>query len=292
MLKSMTGYGRAEGATPTHLYTVEVQAFNHRFTDIRAKLPRALIFLEHAFHRQLRERVHRGRFDVQVTERLHGEIPRTVRIDRGAIAQYVEALRVLQRELDLGGEVTVDALIGLRDLVGMEAAELDPTEAEGLLQRLLHQALDEVESMRTKEGEHLARSLERALDQVETALATVEARAPDMVEAYRARLHERINALLGAPLVSPERLAQEVALFADRSDITEECTRLRSHLQQLRTILRGEGPHGRRLEFLLQEMSRETNTIGAKATDATISPVVVEIKAELERLREQIQNIE
>jgi uncharacterized protein (TIGR00255 family) len=292
MLKSMTGYGRAESATATHLYAIEVQAFNHRFTDIRIKLPRALASVEHGLHRQLRERVHRGRFDVQVTEKLLGEIPRAVRIDRGAIAQYVGVLRDLQRELDLGGEITVDALIGLRDLVGMEAADLDQSEAEGLLRQLLGKALDEVDAMRRAEGENLGRSLAAALDQIEAGLKTVEARMPELVLAVRARLAERITALLDGPLPHPDRLAQEVALFADRSDVSEECTRLKSHCQQVRAILTGEAPHGRRLEFLLQEMVREVNTIGAKAADAVISPVVIEMKAELERLREQIQNIE
>lgn len=292
MLKSMTGYGRADGATATHVYTVEVQAFNHRFTDVRIRLPRTLASLEHGLQREIRERVHRGRFDVQVTEKLSGEITRTLRIDRGAIQQYVGALRELQRELDLGGQVTIEALMGMRDLVTLEATEVDMAEAGALLGQLLQAALDEVDSMRRKEGENLAQSLEICLSQVEAGLATVEIRAPEIVEGYRTRLQERVRALLGAPLSDPDRLVQEVALLAERSDITEECTRLKSHIQQFRTIIQGRGPHGRRLDFLLQEMHREVNTLGTKAADATISPAVVEMKADLERLREQVQNIE
>lgn len=292
MLKSMTGYGRAEGATAPYLYTVEVQAFNHRFTDIRIRLPRALASLEHGLHREIRERVHRGRFDVQVTEKLSGEIPRTLRVDRGAIQQYVGALRELQRELDLRGEVTIEALIGVRDLVTLEALEVDVAEASAVLRQLIHAALDEVDSMRRREGENLGRNLELCVSQVEAGLATVETRAPEVVEAYRSRVQERVKALLGAPLSDPDRLAQEAVLLAERSDITEECTRLKSHIQQFRTILQGTGPHGRRLDFLLQEMHREVNTLGTKAADPVISPVVVEMKADLERLREQVQNIE
>ncbi|MEE8152214.1 MAG: YicC/YloC family endoribonuclease [candidate division NC10 bacterium] len=292
MLKSMTGYGRAEGATATHLYTLEIQAFNHRFTDIRIRLPRALTSLEHGLHREVRGRVHRGRFDVTATEKLHGEIPRALRIDRGAIEQYVGALRELQRELDLRGDVTIEALMGLRDLISVEAAEVDVAEVDVVLSQLLHQALDQVESMRKKEGENLAQDLQVCLTQIEAGLQTVEVRVPHVVEAYRSRLQERVAALLGAPLSDPDRLAQEVALFADRSDISEECTRLKSHLQQFRTIFQGGGPHGRRLEFLLQEMHREVNTIGTKGADVMISPAVVELKADLERMREQIQNIE
>lgn len=292
MLKSMTGYGRAEGATATHLYTLEIQAFNHRFTDIRIRLPRALTSLEHGLHREVRGRVDRGRFDVTATEKLHGEIPRALRIDRGAIEQYVGALRELQRELDLRGDVTIEALMGLRDLISVEAAEVDVAEVDVVLSQLLHQALDQVESMRKKEGENLAQDLQVCLTQIEAGLQTVEVRVPHVVEAYRSRLQERVATLLGAPLSDPDRLAQEVALFADRSDISEECTRLKSHLQQFRTIFQGGGPHGRRLEFLLQEMHREVNTIGTKGADVMISPAVVELKADLERMREQIQNIE
>ncbi len=292
MLKSMTGYGRAEGATATHVYTLEIQAFNHRYTDIRIRLPKALASLEYELHREVRGRVHRGRFDVQVTEKLHGEIPRTLRIDRGAIEQYVGALRELQRELNLRGEVTIESLIGLRDLVSLEAAEVDLTEANAVLRQLLHHALDEVEAMRKKEGENLARGLEGCLSQIEAALKTVEARASPIVESYRTRMQERVETLLGAPLADPDRIAQEVAIFADRSDITEECVRLKSHMAQARTIFQGDGPHGRRLEFLLQEMHREVNTIGSKAADVVISPAVVGVKADLERLREQVQNIE
>jgi uncharacterized protein (TIGR00255 family) len=292
MLKSMTGYGRAEGATATHLYTLEIQAFNHRFTDIRIRLSRALASLEHELHREVRGRVHRGRLDVHVTEKLHGEIPRALRIDRGAIEQYVAALRGLQRELDLQGDVTIEALMGLRDLVSFEAGEVDLTETDAVVRQLLHRALDQVESMRRKEGENLVQDLQVCLTQIESGLGTVEARAPPVVEAYRIRVQERVTALLGAPLSDPDRLAQEVVLFADRSDISEECTRLKSHLQQFRTILQEGGPHGRRLEFLLQEMHREVNTMGAKGADVVISSAVVEMKADLERMREQVQNIE
>ncbi|MFQ5881079.1 MAG: YicC/YloC family endoribonuclease [Candidatus Methylomirabilales bacterium] len=292
MLKSMTGYGRAEGATATHLYTIEVQAFNHRFTDIRVRLPRALARMEHELHREIQGRIHRGRVDVQVTEKLLGQMPRTLQIDREAIRQYVEALRELQRELDLRGDLTVEALIGLRDLVSLEATEVDLAEAGTVLRQMVRRALDEMESMREQEGENLARGLEICLTQMEAGLETVEARAPQVVESYRTRVQERVGALLGTPLSDPGRLAQEVVLFAERSDITEECTRLRSHIQQFRRMLQGVGPHGRRLEFLLQEMHREVNTIGMKAADAVISPVVVQMKADLERLREQVQNIE
>lgn len=292
MLKSMTGYGRAEGATAAYLYTVEIQTFNHRFTDIRIRLPKALASLEHELHREVRERVHRGRFDVHVTEKLYGEIPRSLRIDRGAIQQYVNALRGIQQELDLRGDVTIEALIGIRDLVSLEVAEVDLAEVRTVVKQLLHRALDEVESMRGKEGDNLARALEVCLNEVEARLETVETRAPHVVEAYRTRMQQRVGALLGGVLPDPDRIAHEVVLFADRSDITEECTRLKSHIQQFRTSLQGVGPLGRRLEFLLQEMHREVNTIGNKATDAAISPAVVEIKADLERLREQVQNIE
>lgn len=292
MLKSMTGYGRAEGATATHFYTVEVQALNHRFTDIRVRLPRTLASLEHELHREVQRRFHRGRFDVQVAETPQGEVPRVLRIDRMVARQYVEALQDLQAELRLSGEVTVEALIGLRDLVNLEPAEVDLGEVGAVVKEVLHRALNEVDLMRGKEGEVLAQDLALGLDRIEAALQAVEVRGPQVAEAYRQRLRERASALLGASPPDPDRLEQEVVLFADRSDISEECTRLRSHLQQFREILRAAGPHGRRLEFLLQELQREVNTIGAKAADVVISPMVVQMKTEVERLREQVQNLE
>lgn len=292
MLKSMTGFGRGEHTTPRAHYRVEVQAVNHRFVEVRARLPRRLWHLEHQIQREVQQRFGRGRFEVHLSERLLADPPRTIRVDRAAARDFVAAVRALQEELGLPGELSVEALAGLRDLVSFEEAEEEAGAAWEELRPALEQAFADLEAMREKEGAALAAELRHRLDLLERGLAAVLARAPGTVAAYRARLQERVAALAAGVPLDPGRLEQEVALFADRADISEEGARLASHLAQFRDLLEAPGPQGRKLEFLLQEMHREVNTLGTKAADATIAAEVVTMKAELEKLREQIQNVE
>ena len=292
MLKSMTGFGRGEHATPRAHYRVEVQAVNHRFVEVRARLPRRLARLEHQIQREVQHRFGRGRFDVHLSERLLTDPPRTIRVDRAAAREFVTAVRALQEELDLPGALSVEALASLRDLVSFEEPEEEAGAVWEEIRPALEQAFADLEAMREKEGAALAGELRHRLDLLERGLATVLARAPGTVAAYRARLQERVAALAGGVPLDPGRLEQEVVLFADRADITEEGARLASHLAQFRDLLDAPGPQGRKLEFLLQEMHREVNTLGTKAADAAIAAEVVAMKAELEKMREQLQNVE
>ncbi|MBI2080286.1 MAG: YicC family protein [candidate division NC10 bacterium] len=292
MLKSMTGFGRGEHTTPRAHYRVEVQALNHRFVEVRARLPRRLWRLEHQIQREVQNRFGRGRFEVHLTERLLGDSPRTVHVDRAAARQFVAAVRALQQELALPGTLSIEALIGLRDLVSLEEPEEEAGAGWEEIRPALEQALADLEAMREKEGAALAAELRHRLDLLERGRSTVLARAPETVSAYRARLQARVAALAAGVSVEPGRLEQEVVLFADRADITEEGARLASHLAQFRDLLEAPGPQGRRLEFLLQEINREVNTLGSKAADAGIAAEVVAMKAELEKIREQLQNVE
>lgn len=292
MLKSMTGFGRGEHATPRAHYRVEVQAVNHRFVEVRARLPRRLSRLEHQIQREVQHRFGRGRFEVHLSERLLTDPPRTIRVDRAAAREFVTAVRALQEELDLPGALSVEALASLRDLVSFEEPEEEAGAVWAEIRPALEQAFADLEAMREKEGAALAGELRHRLDLLERGLATVLARAPGTVAAYRARLQERVAALAGGVPLDPGRLEQEVVLFADRADITEEGARLASHLAQFRDLLDAPGPQGRKLEFLLQEMHREVNTLGTKAADAAIAAEVVAMKAELEKMREQLQNVE
>lgn len=292
MLKSMTGFGRGEHTTPRAHYRVEVQALNHRFVEVRARLPRRLWRLEHQIQREVQNRFGRGRFEVHLTERLLGDSPRTVHVDRTAARQFVAAVRALQQELDLPGALSIEALIGLRDLVSLEEPEEEAGAEWEEIRPALEQALADLEAMREKEGAALAAELRHRLDLLERGRGTVLARAPETVSAYRARLQARVAALAAGVSLDPGRLEQEVVLFADRADITEEGARLASHLAQFRDLLEAPGPQGRRLEFLLQEIHREVNTLGTKAADAGIAAEVVAMKAELEKIREQLQNVE
>ncbi|MBI4392144.1 MAG: YicC family protein [candidate division NC10 bacterium] len=292
MLKSMTGFGRGEHTTPRAHYRVEVQALNHRFVEVRARLPRRLWRLEHQIQREVQNRFGRGRFEVHLTERLLGDSPRTVHVDRAAARQFVAAVRALQQELALPGTLSIEALIGLRDLVSLEEPEEEAGAGWEEIRPALEQALADLEAMREKEGAALAAELRHRLDLLERGRSTVLARAPETVSAYRARLQARVAALAAGVSLEPGRLEQEVVLFADRADITEEGARLASHLAQFRDLLEAPGPQGRRLEFLLQEINREVNTLGSKAADAGIAAEVVAMKAELEKIREQLQNVE
>ena len=292
MLKSMTGFGRGEHTTPRALYRVEVQAVNHRFVEVRARLPRRLSRLEHQIQREVQHRFGRGRFEVHLSERLLTDPPRTIRVDRAAAREFVAAVRALQEELGLPGALSVEALASLRDLVSFEEPEEEAGAVWEEIRPALEQAFADLEAMREKEGAALAGELRHRLDLLERGLATVLARAPGTVAAYRARLQERVAALAAGVPLDPGRLEQEVVLFADRADITEEGARLASHLAQFRDLLDAPGPQGRKMEFLLQEMHREVNTLGTKAADAAIAAEVVAMKAELEKMREQLQNVE
>jgi uncharacterized protein (TIGR00255 family) len=213
-------------------------------------------------------------------------------VDRAAAREFVAAVRALQEELGIPGVLSVEALATLRDLVSVEEPEEETGAVWEEIRPALEQALADLEAMREKEGAALSAELRHRLGLLERGLAAVLARAPETVAAYRARLQERVAALAAGVPLEPGRLEQEVALFADRADISEEGARLASHLAQFRDLLDAPGPQGRKLEFLLQEMHREVNTLGTKAADAAIAAEVVAMKAELEKMREQLQNVE
>ncbi len=288
----MTGFGRGEAGGARRSFTVEVQSVNHRFLEVRCRLPKRLLSLEPRVQRAIQQRFARGHFEVAVQEQALEGSGRTLRVDLTLARQYVEALRTLQRELDLPGDVTLEQLAAQRELITVEEPEESLEGAWTELAPAVTAALDALEAMRQREGAALAAALEAHLGEVEATVARLIARAPSLVAIQRDRLRERVAELLDGRLPDPVRLEQEVALLAERSDIAEECERLRSHVAQFREALGQAGQQGRRLEFLLQEMHREANTTGSKVGDAALAHEVVGLKAALERLREQVQNIE
>ncbi len=288
----MTGYGRGESTGAGRTFIVEVQSLNHRYLEVRARLPRRLTGLEHRAQQEVQRRFARGHFDITVSERITGERPRSLRVDEGLAAAYVDALRKLQSIGGLRGELTLDHLVAQRDLLihDEEQESLDAAWAD--LRLALTAALDAMEAMRAREGQALEPEIAGRLGAVEAALGEVEARAPRVGRAQKDRLQARLAELMDGRPLDPGRLEQEAAILADRADVTEEGARLRSHLAQFRALLAEGGSQGRRFDFLLQEMNREANTIGAKSGDAEISHLVVGMKAELEKIREQVQNVE
>jgi uncharacterized protein (TIGR00255 family) len=288
----MTGFGRGEAAGQGRTFTVEVQSVNHRFLEVRSRMPKRLSGLEPRIQQTIQERFSRGHFEVLVLEKDLDSRSRTLKVDVPLAMQYVDALRTLRQALGLPGEVTLEMLTAQRDLIVVEESPESLDETWGELLPGLTQALDALEEMRRREGEALLANLKMHLDQIEVTLTGIEERAPGLVRIQRDRLRERVAELLDNRLPDPARLEQEVALLVERGDVTEECDRLRSHLAQFRGLLEQPGPQGRKLDFLLQEMHREANTLGAKSADATLAHEVVELKTSIERLREQVQNLE
>ncbi len=292
MLRSMTGYGKGEGETGLGRLTVEVRSVNHRFMDISLKLPRRLTLFEQRIKEVIRSRVSRGKIDLSMKLDATGEEKIRLQIDPGLADQYVRALTDLKERYHLKGEITLELLAGAKDVIVAreESEEVEPYWGEML--PILQQSLDRMEEMKRTEGEALAKDLRFRLAQIRRHLEAIEDRLPIHLDSYLARLRERVQGLLGGFEIEPIRFQQEIALLTERLDVTEEIVRAKSHLLQFETLFEGKESLGRKMEFLIQEIHREVNTISAKASDAEISHNVVEIKSELEKIREQIQNVE
>jgi len=288
----MTGFGGGRGEAGGEALTVELRAVNGKFCEVKARLPRELGYLEPDLVKAVKARVSRGVVDVFV--RRDGTAARAAvpRVDLALAAAYAKALRELKDELGLAGEPGVQDVAGLEGVVTLTESPGEPAAATAALQSALSAALEALDRMRRNEGEALARDLAARLDALTRSAGEVSKLAPAQVDAYRERLAARVAELSRGVALDPARLAQEVALFADRTDVAEELTRLESHLAQLRDLLQSQAPAGRRLEFLVQEVNREINTIGSKSQNVAIASLVVEMKAELERVREQVQNVE
>ena len=293
MIRSMTGFGAGRAQVGSETIAVELRSVNGKFCDVRAHLPRELSGLEPVVSKMVKARLARGVVDVSIRRDAAAEQRGlSPRVDLALAAAYSKALREMQGELGLAGEIGVHDLLGLEGVVGLAESAPDVGPAGEALEKALAAALDALEEMRRREGDALARDLVARLTVVELGAAAIGALAPQSVEAYRDRLAARVSELSRGVPIDPARLAQEVAFLADRVDVTEELTRLSSHLAQLRALIASDAPAGRRLEFLVQEVNREVNTVGSKSQHAAIAAQVVELKAELERVREQIANVE
>ena len=292
MLRSMTGFGASDLATAAGRYTVEARSLNHRFLEIIVRLPRELGPLEDRIRALVQGRVLRGRVEVAIMRENYGKRLRTVRIDLDLAKAFASALNELKQALELPGSPDLAMLSALPDLIRIEEQKEDLEAAWTAIAEAVEVALSRLIAMREREGARLTSDLGQRVRRLAERADEIERRAPLVVQEHAARLTRRIEELIGMPPVDEGRLAAEVAIFADRSDIAEETTRLRSHLAQMQQMLIGDGPAGRTLEFLVQELGREANTIGSKANDVEISRAVIAVKGDLESLREQIQNLE
>jgi uncharacterized protein (TIGR00255 family) len=291
MIRSMTGFGAGHGAAGSEAVDVEVRSVNHKFCEVKVRLPRELSALETDALKVAKERLARGGIDVSI-RRAGAAGGLAPRVDLALAQAYARAFEELRTRLGLPGGATLADVAAADGVLTLDEPALDLDAARAALRAAMGTALDALVAMRGREGEALARDLGGRLDGVEQLVAKIAALVPQTVEHHRARLSERVAELTRGIPLDPARLAQEVALFADRTDVTEEVTRLASHVAQARALLRGGEPAGRKLDFLVQEMHREVNTIGSKSQSAEIAALVVTAKAEVERMREQVQNVE
>ncbi len=292
MIKSMTGYGRREGTWIGGAVVVEVRAVNHRHCEIVTRMPRILSVLDEELKRSIQARCARGRIELTVSLSGGRETQKAIDLDRPLARQYYRLLRDLQKELKLGGTIDLSMLTGFRDLFVVNEQFVADRKLTQSVKRLATAAVGELDAMRRKEGAALEKDIRARLRVLRDAMEAIATRGPLAVDAQFDRMKVRVEKLLGGAEVDQARLHQELAVYADRGDVTEELTRLESHLVQFEGGLAGREPVGRTLDFLLQEMGREVNTIGSKANDAAIASQVVQMKAELEKVREQVQNIE
>lgn len=288
----MTGYGKGTFGADGRELTVELKSVNHRYLDVSMRLPRHLSFLEDVFRTMLSERLSRGHVDVYVGYRNTRSDARTVRIDTDLLSAYVVSARAANATLSLQDDLTLSNCLRLPDVAEIAEADEDRDAVSAVARSAMELAAAELIKMRELEGERLRIDLSARNETVLALAEEIALRAPTVVEEYRQKLTERIEQLLGGVEVDRTRLATEVALFADRASIDEEIVRLRSHAEQMRLLLADTEPAGRKLDFVVQEMNREFNTIGSKANDGELTKRVLLAKAEIEKIREQVQNIE
>jgi len=294
MIKSMTGYGKAEAVLVGRKFTMEMKSVNHRFLEISLRLPGMLLPLEGEIKKRIGEKFSRGR--IEATLRVDGdgnaENEGRFTLNLPLVRNYHALLRQLKEELHLGDEITLAMMAGFRDAFVPAETVQDPATLWEGLSMILAEAIRTLTEMREKEGESLKRDLTARLDMIAGFLEGIAGRAPQVVLDYQKRLTDRVRELTGGMVIDEARLLQEVAIMAEKSDITEEVVRFRSHIGQFTDLLAGADAAGRKIDFLIQEMGREINTIGSKSGNAEISRSVIEIKSELAKLREQVQNIE
>ncbi len=292
MIRSMTGYGSAERATEAGRLSAEIRGVNHRFLELSLRLPRSIAGLEGAVRAYLTERLARGKINLTVTWEGYEEDGGRLRVNHAVAQQVVAALTELKTKYDLGGEVDARSVATMPDVLTWERPSGDDEKRWTELKVVLEAVVENMASMKQREGEALQNEFETRLTVIERLLARAEERAPLRPKEAQERMLARLKPLLADIPVDPVRVAQEIAFLAERLDCTEECVRLRAHLGQFRRLFTDAEPAGRKLNFLLQEMNREVNTIGSKGNDTVIAEVVIELKDEVEKVREQVQNVE
>lgn len=288
----MTGYGKGEAVSELGTFTVELRSVNHRYGEISVRMPRGFLALENEVKKMISTRLKRGKIDLFVQWAEGSESSVMPQADTALARGYAELLRNLSSVLGLSQEVSLQMILAQKGVLKETSTAIDEAEYLPQLSQAVNEAVKAIDAMRSREGEALLLDLQARRREIAQWVEQIAARAPQVVQEYRTKLKTRLDQLLDGAEMDEARLAQEVALMADRCDVTEELVRLSSHFAQFDEALNLDEPVGRKLDFLMQEMNREVNTIGSKSSDAEVTSLVVKIKAEMEKMREQVQNVE
>ena len=292
MVRSMTGFGRAKAQIDGLDITVEIKSVNHRYFEFSCRLPRAYSFLEEKIKSRLSGSITRGKVEVSVLIDDNTENATVVEIDREYTSAYLAALKKLSKEYGIKNDIKVSSLVGNNDIFKIKRQTIEDEVITKAVFTVLEEALNNFITMRTQEGERLLKDVTDRAKYILEKVSFIEERSPETVKNYRERIEQKIKELLGDSSVDEQRILTEVAIFADKVAVAEETVRLRSHIKQFETLMSTDDAIGRKLDFIVQEMNREANTIGSKAQDIEIAHTVVDIKSEIEKIREQIQNME
>ena len=291
MIKSMTGFGRGKYENEGRMYTVEIKSVNHKYTDISVKLPRFLNSIEDKIRKRVAEVISRGKVDIFISFENYSSQGTNIRINRELAKEYLKELKALSEEADIKYDVNVIDITKFPEVLKIEDEDIEDIISVEIM-NAIDEALNNFVTMRAEEGAKLVEDMERRLQIVETKVEEIKGFSKTLVEDYMQRLEQRVTELMKDKVVDEARLAQEIVIFSDKSSIEEELTRLGSHIIQFKKLIKESSPIGKKFDFLVQEMNRETNTIGSKANSIDITNRVIDIKTEIENIREQIQNIE
>ncbi|MBO4816523.1 MAG: YicC family protein [Clostridia bacterium] len=292
MIKSMTGYGRSTYERQGREYIVEIKSVNNRYSDINIKSPRSLNYLEEEIKKVILNNVARGKIDLFITFNNNSDLGKKINLNTEIAKKYIEELKKLANEADIIDNINIMDISRFPDVLNIKVEEEAEEVIKNELLEALNQAIENFVDMRIKEGIKIKQDLESRIDLIKEKIENISKISSGLVEEYIVKLEERIKELLKTDVVDQNRLAQEVVIYSDKCSVEEEITRLKSHISQFLNLLNSETAVGKKLDFLIQEMNRETNTIGSKANNLNITNYVVDIKTELENIREQIQNIE
>ena len=292
MVKSMTGFGRCEVVRDSRKYTVELKSVNHRYLDVGIRMPKKFNFFETAIRNLLKQYAGRGKIDVFITYEDTAERQVSLKYNEALAGEYLACLKKMEKTFGLDNDIRVSALSRYPDVITMEEQTLDEEEIWNGLKEALEGAFGQFVETRTAEGVSLEKDILEKLDFMEKEVAYIEGRAPEIVSEYRKKLEEKVKELLGDAQIDENRLATEIVIFADKVCTDEEIVRLKSHIAHMRSVFKEKGEIGRKLDFIAQEMNRESNTILSKANDLDVSNHAINLKTEIEKVREQIQNIE